>query len=68
MNDHCLNCEPSSYVPEGCDGTCVCHDESVAECHFCDGTGYVDDLSACGDPDHCSPWTVCGSCDGHKRV
>ena len=29
------------------------------ECTLCEGSGMVDDPTACGDPDHCSPVAPC---------
>lgn len=31
-------------------------------CLRCDGYRYVDDPTACGDPDHCAPLTPCPDC------
>lgn len=31
----------------------------VEECATCDGTGWVEDPTACGDPEHCSPVVGC---------
>lgn len=36
-------------------------------CKECDGDGYVDDETACGDPDHCSPWRACPRCHGRGQ-
>lgn len=37
--------------------------EGCGECRQehspCEGIGWVDDPTACGDPDHCSPMHVC---------
>jgi hypothetical protein len=39
-----------------------CDDEP---CPLCDGTGLVEDPSACGDPDHCAGWMPCpNGCPG----
>jgi hypothetical protein len=32
-------------------------DEQI--CVLCDGTGLVEDPSACGDPEHCYGWMPC---------
>ena len=37
-------------------------------CHACDGDGIIWDESACGDPDHCSPWFMCHVCDGQGVI
>lgn len=28
-------------------------------CLLCEGSGWVEDETVCGDPDHCSPWRMC---------
>lgn len=35
-----------------------------AECPECEGSGWIDDPSACADEDHCSPSMRCSACDG----
>lgn len=32
------------------------------DCPRCDGYRYVEDPTACGDEDHCSPWAPCPDC------
>ena len=32
-------------------------------CEWCDYSGFVDDPTACGDPDHCSPVVACQRCN-----
>lgn len=31
-------------------------------CLTCEDVGYIDDPTACGDPDHCFPWRECPDC------
>lgn len=38
------------------------------DCEACDGTGVVEDPSACGDEDHCCPVMMCRSCGGWGLV
>ncbi len=33
--------------------------ERIRDHKPCDGTGWVDDETACGDEEHCSPLTAC---------
>lgn len=32
-------------------------------CPKCEGWGWIDDPTACGDPDHCSPVYPCPICN-----
>lgn len=34
----------------------------ACDCPRCDGLGWLEDVTACGDPDHCSPMYPC-SCN-----
>lgn len=44
--------------------SCGTWDCPEIDCPACDGEGYREDETACGDPDHCSPWLACGACSG----
>jgi hypothetical protein len=33
------------------------------ECQRCEGLGWIDDPTACGDPGHCSPQFPCPDCN-----
>jgi hypothetical protein len=39
-------------------------DPVVCECQEDGPPGYVEDPTACGDPDHCAGWTTCPRCRG----
>lgn len=38
-------------------------DQLSGTCVSCDGARWVDDPSACGDPEHCSPVVPCPECN-----
>lgn len=37
----------------------VREDDPREACPVCEGAGWVDDPTACGDPEHCSPYRPC---------
>lgn len=39
----------------------------TVECPDCEGTGWIWDDTACGDPDHCSPQYACPTCNPEGR-
>lgn len=64
---------PEGYNPEY-DDTYVVSAEKDPEgeslwsrvCPDCEGVGYQEDPTACGDPEHCSPMTRCWTCNPWK--
>lgn len=42
-------------------------DAANCVCERCDGMCWLDDETACGDPDHCSPMYACPDCNPEGR-
>lgn len=45
------------------DTACQRHYDSAARCPRCGDEQWIDDPTACGDPDHCAPAFACPVCN-----